>query len=212
MSQDSASLQRSLECASSTADRVWVSAHVLAGALHEPDTPVDCRGLSVLELGAGCGVAGLSAWRGGAATVCLTELDENLPRLREIVAATATASVAGQVRVEALDWTQPLPAALVATPVDVVLGTDVVYWPLLFAPLLDTLAALPGSPRIVLCIVDRLGRASEFAARAKARGWRMRVLPYRPTLLPESHAEEARNSLFRDLWPGPDPQIVEMLQ
>ena len=48
----------------------------------------------------GCGLVGLSAWRAGANSVCLTDLDENLDRLRQIVAANGASPQ--QVRVEAL--------------------------------------------------------------------------------------------------------------
>jgi hypothetical protein len=79
---------------SSTADRVWPCSKVLAQALSRSDdslpSVVDCRGCRVLELGSGLGLAGLCAWRAGAASVVLTELGENLPRLKSGVYFSAS--------------------------------------------------------------------------------------------------------------------------
>lgn len=209
--------QESLKGAAATAARVWTCAHVLAGVLHEPNSPVDCRGLHVLEVGAGCGLVGLSATRAGAASVCLTDLEENLPILQRAVAEQQQqrqppSTTSAVLRVEALDWMRPLPAAFVDTPVDLVLGADVVYWPALMDPLLNTLAALPGSPRTLLCIENRFGCARDFARRAEAQGWQLEALPYRDELLPASYAEEARGSLFPEMVPGPMPELFELVR
>jgi predicted nicotinamide N-methyase len=183
----------------STADHIWPSSMTLAQALHWPSpTPlVDVRGLAVLELGAGCGLAGLSAWRAGATSVHLTDLMENLPRLRRVVDSQRGDSTA--VKVAALDWTCPLPPSIATAHVDVILAADVIFWPGLFHPLLATLAALTcphertpppahpnrssemedrpvAAPRVILCAVDRLGRLAEFSERARLLGWRLQEL------------------------------------
>ena len=191
----------------STAQCVWPCSRVLAAAFDSPRF-IDCQGLTVLELGAGCGLPGLAAWRAGASAVWLTELPENVARLRAIVvgAASASAPAGGAatnrsamatgncnyididhtsqrngspacVRVEALDWTQPLPQHIAQTHFDLVLGADLVFWPALFDALLSTLEALPGSPRIILGTANhRLGRGDDFELRAVARGWMLREL------------------------------------
>ena len=84
----------------STAHRVWPAAYALAMSLHAAHPVIDVRGRAVLELGAGCGLPGLAAWRAGAASVCLTELPENLPRLQQLVHHNGAS---GTVSVEALD-------------------------------------------------------------------------------------------------------------
>lgn len=185
------------ELISHTAHRLWPAAHVLAGVLHEPDPPVDCRGLSVLELGAGIGLTGIAAWRTGA-SVCVTDLEENLPALHRLVECNDGASAS--MRVEALDWRGPLPPAIAQLRPDVVLGADVVFWPALFDPLLNTLAALPGRPRVLVCVTDCNGRVRDFEQRAAQRGWVMRELAYRKELLPDTD----------DDGPEPDPQLFEL--
>ena len=110
-----------------------------------------------------------AAWRAGAASVCLTELPENLPRLQQLVDHNGAS---GAVRVEALDWTQPLPEPIASRRRDVVLSADCVFWPELFEPLLSTLAALvQPTTRVLLAVSDRLGRCADFEALAARRGW-----------------------------------------
>ena len=158
-----------------TADRVWPCAKAVAEWLHSTRAP-PLIGRSVLELGSGCGLAGFAAWKAGATRVCLSELPENLARLEQLVAANECGHV---VSTAALDWTQQLPPAL-ATHWDVVVAADCVFWPGLFGPLLATMAALgaqPGaSPRFILSMVDRLGRAKEFSAMASEAGWELQRL------------------------------------
>lgn len=195
----------------STAHKVWPSAKAMAAVMHDTSM-VDCRGKRVLELGAGCGLAGLSAWRAGAAAVCLTDLAENLPRLREIVAQQQVDELAsGSVHVAALDWTQPLPPAIASTRFDVVLACDCVFWPSLFDPLLATLASLAGSPRVLLCMEERLGRAAEFCERARTQGWVLRELQYDARLLRgPGHGEPGCGSELAGVGEGAErPRLYE---
>lgn len=184
----------------STADQVWPSSRMLAASLHGPDAVLNCCGKSVLELGAGCGLAGFSAWRAGTSSVCLTDLEENLPRLRQIAALNGAS--AASVRVVALDWTQPLPASIASAHFDVVLAADVIFWPNLYEPLLRTLAALPGSPRVLLCVADRLGRVRDFSRLAHERGWAMDEVPREMDYGGAQHV---------DVSPYP-PRLFEMLR
>jgi SAM-dependent methyltransferase len=200
---------------SSTADRVWPCSKVLAQALSRSDdslpSVVDCRGCRVLELGSGLGLAGLCAWRAGAASVVLTELGENLPRLRSAVALNHGADAC--VRVELLDWTRPLPAAVTAEQFDLVLGADVVYWPTLFDPLLTTLQALQGRPRIILCLADRLYRVRDFERRARERGWALRTLSHDAKTHVEGQGEDEQDSsCTRAGASSPAPQLFEMVR
>ena len=186
--------------AASTAHRVWPAGTLLAAALH--DGTINCKGLNVLELGAGCGLPGLSAWRAGAAVCCLTDLGENLPRLREIVAQNGAPSI---VRVETLNWTKPLPDCVATTRWDLIVGADCVFWPSLFDPLLTVLEALVqhSGPRIILSTVDRLGRGLAFDERARARGWEVSELPTTYSLQQERFESDRAAQ-------EPPPRLIEM--
>jgi hypothetical protein len=127
---------------------------------------------SVIELGAGTGMPGLVAHTLGAKNVLLTDLEENLPRLKKACAANGVEEsgvngsiqganvVAGAmlsaeadggggmgvadagVSIAALDWQAPLPPPISARRWDLILAADCVFWTALFDPLLHTLAAL----------------------------------------------------------------------
>ena len=196
---------------SATAAKVWPASFVLAR--HVTRSPLLAATLrsgggsdgiggpggaaAVLELGAGCGLPGLACWAAGAASVVLTDLQENLARLDTIVAAnlasaaviaasatnsaatTSTTPVSSDVATAVVDWCAPLPAAILARRWDVVLAADCVFWPRLFAPLLRTLEALVmrcGPTRVLMASTDRVGRGAAFAAQAEAAGWRIDVL------------------------------------
>ena len=77
---------------------MWPCARALAEHLVAPPAPnaaaaatAPLRSKRVLELGAGCGYAGLAAWLAGAEAVCLTDLPENVPRPEPPPPCTATA-------------------------------------------------------------------------------------------------------------------------
>lgn len=169
----------------STASRVWPGAYVLLTHLQRAGVLDLLRGSRVIECGAGIGVPGLAAAALGASRVLLTDLEENLPRLRAAVRANARDD--GTVAVAALDWCVPLPPTLlsplsyadgVGAPTTIILAADCVFWPSLFGPLLDTLNALlaaasahGGSAHVLLTVTSRLGRAELFETCARDRGW-----------------------------------------
>ena len=80
-----------------TASRVWPASSELA--LHVAGV---VRGRSVVELGAGAGLAGLACAVNGAARVVLTDLAENLPLLQRNAARNGL-----DVSVAAFDWMDP---------------------------------------------------------------------------------------------------------
>ena len=155
--------------ASYTASRVWPAAYELAAHLEAEGT---VRGVNVLELGAGTGLAGLAAAKAlGASAVTLTDLSENLPLLERNVALPPRS--AAPIRAVALDWLAPdLPPDLGAY--DVVIVADCVFWPSLFDPLLDTIARLRAArphARVLFSVTHRLDRTALFFERLTARGW-----------------------------------------
>ena len=105
-------------------------------------------GKRCLELGSGVGAVGIGAAR-HAASVALSDVPDVVPLLE----ANATLNDAPNVDALALDWFEPLPAAIAGRPFDVVLASDVVYDPELHAPLLKTLAALLDGCGVPLCLL-----------------------------------------------------------
>lgn len=95
--------------------------------------------MSVLELGAGQGLAGMSASFMGASEVVLTDLDANLPGL---ISNVELNSAQEHVRVQSLDWMKPVPVSLAGRCFDVILGADIVWVEWLVEPLVKTLHSL----------------------------------------------------------------------
>lgn len=106
-------------------------------------------GKRVIGLGSGLGILELVAAALGASALA-TDLPAVVPLLTRNVEANralldGVLRGAAGVRATALDWTQApaLPVDVSSTgPFDMVFASDVVYWPALFQPLVDTLVAL----------------------------------------------------------------------
>lgn len=92
----------------------WASGQVLARHIH--DYPEQCRGKSVLDLGAGSGVVAIAAAKAGASRVIACDLDPHA-----LDASRINASKNGVV-LELLDDLGTL-----AEPVDLIIAADVLY-------------------------------------------------------------------------------------
>ena len=150
-----------------TASRVWPASAELA--LHVADV---VRGRSVVELGAGAGLAGLACAVNGAARVVLTDLAENLPLLQRNAARNSL-----DVVVAAFDWNAP---DALGERFDVVLAADCVFWPELFEPLLNAIEAVARPDGTVLvAVTHRLGRTDAFLEKLRRRGWTASARPRR---------------------------------
>lgn len=126
--------------------RPWPAGAVLASTL--VTDPRRVAGLSVVDVGAGLGVAGLGAARAGAAAVLVTDRDG---LALECAAASARASSLppGIVTTATLDWGDA--RALAAAAADVVLAADVLYEVGAAAPVAEALTRLvkPGGVALV---------------------------------------------------------------
>ena len=131
---------------------VWPAGVVMARALQHPAMAISIAGRRVLELGSGCGVAGLVAAAMGAAHVSLTDLPAVLPVLTRNAQRSCGHVSGGRVSgggggstgsgggdgggagakwdVWALEWDDEDRAAQVARagPLDVILGADVAQY------------------------------------------------------------------------------------
>jgi hypothetical protein len=97
-----------------TANKVWPAAYVMSAFLEElhSENGIFNNPTSVLELGAGTGLVGLSAAMLGATSVTLSDLAENQPLLQSNVELNALANV----KTAGVDWTEAVPATVSCTP------------------------------------------------------------------------------------------------
>jgi predicted nicotinamide N-methyase len=132
-----------------TASCVWDGATLLARFLERNVVARTwIRNRRVLELGAGCGLAGIAAGVLGATSVVLTDLACHLPLLRQNVAENSPAwKSKGCKRMVCCecDWTRPPPhftaddGTVVDSTFDVILVADCVWMEHLVDPLLNTI-------------------------------------------------------------------------
>ncbi|NWV79849.1 EFMT3 methyltransferase, partial [Dasyornis broadbenti] len=122
------------------AGAVWEAALSLCRFLGEQN--LELAGRRVLELGAGTGIVGIFAAMLGA-EVTLTDRPAALPQLRENVRRNFPGG-AGGPRVRALSWGRD--QRHFPPKFHLILGSDIVYDPRAFAPLLGTLRHLVAPP------------------------------------------------------------------
>lgn len=137
----------------------WPSGLALAAELDSGR--IDVAGRTVLELGCGLGVVGITAARAGAASVTMTDIDPQALRF-----AAASARLNGvRARVQRLDWRAP-PDDMA---VDTVFCADVLYdhrLPAALAHAIDRCTA----PSATVWLADP-GRGHLPALRASLTGW-----------------------------------------
>ena len=165
-----------------TGQIVWPSARLLSHFVARRLRGAALAGQHVLELGAGCGLAGLVAAHFAPASVTLTD---NEPEVLAILSLNAArhAPPGAACRCEDLDWGSAAAHARLAAASGgrarwrVILAADVVYWRESISPLFDTVAALlddsEGS-RFYLGYFNRVDanrEALEAAADARGLAW-----------------------------------------
>ena len=101
------------------------------------------KGRRVVEVGAGTALAGLAAARSDAASVVLTDGSDVIIRLleRALASSNVTATLKAPTSAKKLLWGDRASYESIGG-CDVVLGADVVCWPRLVEPLLQTVRAL----------------------------------------------------------------------
>ncbi|EER97404.1 protein-lysine methyltransferase METTL21D [Sorghum bicolor] len=129
--------------------QLWPSASTLLRVLPAtprllPRSPAPGCPLSVLELGSGTGAAGLALAAALPARAVLSDLPDALPNLRHNAELNAAllASAGGAASVVPLRWGDAAAMADVAaaaSPFDLVVASDVVYYEALVDPLIETL-------------------------------------------------------------------------
>ncbi|KAF8395266.1 hypothetical protein HHK36_019208 [Tetracentron sinense] len=119
--------------------------------------PSKLKGKRVIELGAGCGVAGFGMALLGC-DVISTDQIEVLPLLMRnverntsrIIQTNPVSESFGSIQVAELDWGNEDHIKAVDPPFDYIIGTDIVYAEHLLEPLLQTIFALSGPKTTIL--------------------------------------------------------------
>ncbi|PRQ33423.1 putative lysine methyltransferase, S-adenosyl-L-methionine-dependent methyltransferase [Rosa chinensis] len=141
---------------------VWDASLVFAKFLEKNSrrgkfSPSKLKGKRVIELGAGCGVAGFGMALLGC-DVVMTDQVEVLPLLMRNVERNTSritqmnpgSESFGSVQVAELNWGNEDHIRAVDPPFDYIIGTDVVYKEDLLEPLLQTIFALSGPKTAIL--------------------------------------------------------------
>ncbi|XP_031389423.1 protein-lysine methyltransferase METTL21D [Punica granatum] len=139
---------------------VWDASLVLVKFLEKNSRkgrfcPSKLKGKRVIELGAGCGVAGFGMALLGCDVVA-TDQAEVLPLLRRNVERNTSRILQtnpdslGSIQVAELDWGNGDHIKAIHPPFDYIIGTDIVYAEQLLEPLLRTMTALSGSKTTIL--------------------------------------------------------------
>jgi len=131
---------------------VWDSAVVLAEYITKH--PEIVKGKSVLELGAGTGLAGLAAASLGS-KVTVTEREEAMDHLISTVERN-TEGKHWDISAQVLDWTVSYDDSDKFHDFDVVIGADIIYIEETFEYLLKTLKSFASKPEILVLLSCRI--------------------------------------------------------
>ncbi|KAA8524313.1 hypothetical protein F0562_010736 [Nyssa sinensis] len=110
---------------------------------------LDFRNKRAVELGTGCGVAGMGLYLLGLSDVVLTDIAPVMPALKHNLKRNKP--VLGKtLKMTQLYWTNPDQIKALGPPFDLVIATDVVYIEESVGPLLSAMAALVADTGVVL--------------------------------------------------------------
>jgi predicted nicotinamide N-methyase len=141
--------------------QVWPAGKALASLLLDPASSVArlVRNKTILELGAGCGIAGLAAAIAGAKKVFLTDRKETLPHLRNNVKINQfEIPRTSQVCAEELEWGKEIGSEFIhKDSIDVIIASDCMYWASLYDRLVMTLLNL-STPKTLILLVHQTRR------------------------------------------------------
>ncbi|CAG9322992.1 unnamed protein product [Blepharisma stoltei] len=150
---------------------VWDAAFILSKFLAKHQKHVFSNVKNVVELGSGTGLCGIAtALLNPNCQVTLTDHRSHI----SLIDTNIDCNCLKNARSKELDWFHPSNIG----KFDLIIGTDLVYDPTLFGPLLDTLdiVSKPNS-LILLCNEVRMSRDLDFYKMAQERGWQVTVIP-----------------------------------
>ncbi|CAD5168319.1 uncharacterized protein LOC135623398 isoform X1 [Musa acuminata AAA Group] len=122
--------------------------------------PSKLKGKRAIELGAGCGLAGLGMALLGCNVIStdqtevlpllMRNVERNTSRMMQANPDSGLAASFGSIEVAELDWGNEDHIKAVDPPFDYIIGTDIVYAEHLLEPLLQTILALSGPRTVIL--------------------------------------------------------------
>ncbi|XP_031491846.1 uncharacterized protein LOC116258685 [Nymphaea colorata] len=148
---------------------LWDCAIVLAHYL--PSVPL--AGKSVVELGAGTGLPGLTAAKLGSSRVVLTDLPELIPGLRRNVEAN---ELVDGVEVRPLRWGDEGDCSALGPPFDVVLMSDLLYNVSAAPGLCQSIRALSDAQTLILLSYELRAGTTECFQVLRRAGFRWRKI------------------------------------
>ena len=153
---------------------LWTSAVALSKLWQEVgDGLPSALGRRVLDLSAGLGLNALTAASSGASKVIATEVEPALTSLKNSIGINSHVAGHENISVEELEWgvNTPLSESILAPPLDIVVGADLIYSPSLHEVLLQTLERVltVGVTTLVLAFEERGSAEQEFLDAARRR-------------------------------------------
>ncbi|KAF8474923.1 putative methyltransferase-domain-containing protein [Kalaharituber pfeilii] len=137
--------------------QIWPAGNLLAKYVLRNYDIEKLKGKRAVELGAGGGLVGLamaSAFKDSRMELYITDQEPMMDLMRRNAELNNST-----VRVELLNWGEPLPACVVSSPVDIVLAADCVYFEPAFPLLEQTLIDLVTEDTLVLFCFKKRRRA-----------------------------------------------------
>jgi predicted nicotinamide N-methyase len=150
---------------------VWDASLILAKFIAQNKLEIFSRVKTVLEVGSGTGICGLAcAMLEPKTRVTLSDLYSHLALIQTNIDINNLSNVSCCE----IDWFKPQNTG----KFDLIIGTDVVYEPDLFEPLLDTLETVSHPNSVIfLCNELRATRDLNFYKLAQKKGWTLTIVP-----------------------------------
>ncbi|KAJ1809534.1 hypothetical protein LPJ77_001570 [Coemansia sp. RSA 2523] len=119
------------------------------------------RGKRVLELGAGCGLAGFVCATMGATSVVSTDYSDAVLKLLESNRQT-NPEISGKVQIAKLDWDDLAECRTLSKPIDVIIGADITYDPTIVPVLVAAIKEMVVSSQQVVYITATIRNIETF--------------------------------------------------
>jgi len=163
------------------AGEVWDAALVLCPFIANEHCNLICPivNMNVLELGSGTGICGLACAAVGCKSLVMTDLKNNIPLIEKNYEINKEKVKNTEIKILPLDWTDKSSYDLVKNSYDVIICSDVIYDPVLFQPLIDTLDYLvtPQKTIVLFAYTFRKNELGFFKILDNLNNWKYERVP-----------------------------------